>query len=119
MGVQIEADLKVNPDGTVQLKESDSFSLNLAPITVQLPGGERVPFLFTIKVRGNTPQLTQQACDVSWQCVGTSEAHGIHRSCSILKSTSRKDAYWQKEGCTHGRFKSWNLMWATVSVVTW
>lgn len=47
--MQIEADLKVGPNGAVQLKESDSYSLNLAPITVQLPGGERVPFLFTIK----------------------------------------------------------------------
>ncbi|EIE27669.1 33kDa oxygen evolving protein of photosystem II, partial [Coccomyxa subellipsoidea C-169] len=47
----IEADLKVGPNGAVVLKESDSYSLNLAPITVQLPGGERVPFLFTIKAR--------------------------------------------------------------------
>ncbi|KAK9917716.1 hypothetical protein WJX75_007485 [Coccomyxa subellipsoidea] len=54
----IEADLKVGPNGAVQLKESDSYSLNLAPITVQLPGGERVPFLFTIKELEATGDLT-------------------------------------------------------------
>ncbi len=33
--------------GNVQLKEADG--LDYAPVTVQLPGGERVPFLFSIK----------------------------------------------------------------------
>ena len=33
--------------GNVNFKEEDG--IDYAPVTVQLPGGERVPFLFTIK----------------------------------------------------------------------
>ena len=33
--------------GNVEFKEEDG--IDYAPVTVQLPGGERVPFLFTIK----------------------------------------------------------------------
>lgn len=33
--------------GNVDFKEEDG--IDYAPVTVQLPGGERVPFLFTIK----------------------------------------------------------------------
>jgi len=43
----VEADLEVAPDGVLTLKEKDG--LDFQPITVQLPGGERVAFLFTIK----------------------------------------------------------------------
>ncbi|MCS7031919.1 MAG: photosystem II manganese-stabilizing polypeptide [Gloeomargarita sp. SKYG116] len=43
----VEAELQVSPDGVLTLKEKDGFDFQ--PITVQLPGGERVPFLFTIK----------------------------------------------------------------------
>jgi photosystem II oxygen-evolving enhancer protein 1 len=43
----ISGDLKVGSDGTVALKEKDG--IDYAPVTVQMPGGERVPFLFTIK----------------------------------------------------------------------
>ena len=34
-------------NGNVEFKEEDG--IDYAPVTVQLPGGERVPFLFTIK----------------------------------------------------------------------
>lgn len=44
---QMSADFKVNSDGTVELVEKDG--IDYAPVTVQLPGGERVPFLFTVK----------------------------------------------------------------------
>ena len=37
----------VYPPRTVEFKEEDG--IDYAPVTVQLPGGERVPFLFTIK----------------------------------------------------------------------
>ena len=37
----------VHPPRTVEFKEEDG--IDYAPVTVQLPGGERVPFLFTIK----------------------------------------------------------------------
>jgi len=39
--------MKVGPDGSVQFKEDEG--LDYAATTVQLPGGERVAFLFTIK----------------------------------------------------------------------
>ncbi len=44
---QIQGQLKVGQNGTITLVEEDG--LDFQPITVQLPGGERVPFLFTIK----------------------------------------------------------------------
>ncbi|KAL6956572.1 hypothetical protein U1Q18_040654 [Sarracenia purpurea var. burkii] len=44
---EIEGPLEVSPDGTVKFEEKDG--IDYAAVTVQLPGGERVPFLFTIK----------------------------------------------------------------------
>merc|ERR1712146_693787 len=38
--------LKVGADGKVEFEEEDG--IDYAPTTVQLPGGERVPFLFTV-----------------------------------------------------------------------
>ena len=38
---------KLDGSGNVELKEQDG--IDYAPVTVQLPGGERVPFLFTVK----------------------------------------------------------------------
>jgi photosystem II oxygen-evolving enhancer protein 1 len=49
---------KVGADGSVAIQEKDG--LDYAPVTVQLPGGERVPFLFTLKEfagKGNTSQF--------------------------------------------------------------
>jgi len=43
----VSGDLKIGNDGSVTLTEKDG--IDYAPVTVQLPGGERVPFLFTIK----------------------------------------------------------------------
>jgi photosystem II oxygen-evolving enhancer protein 1 len=45
--VQMSGSLTVGPGGAVTLKEEDG--LDYQATTVQLPGGERVPFLFTIK----------------------------------------------------------------------
>lgn len=55
---QIEGDLKINPDGSLTFVEKDGFDFQ--PTTVQLPGGERVPFLFTIKglVAQSQPGMT-------------------------------------------------------------
>lgn len=39
--------IKVDGSGNVELTEEDG--IDYAPVTVQLPGGERVPFLFTVK----------------------------------------------------------------------
>ncbi|KAE8704995.1 Oxygen-evolving enhancer protein 1 [Hibiscus syriacus] len=44
---EIEGPFEVSTDGTVKFKEKDG--IDYAAVTVQLPGGERVPFLFTIK----------------------------------------------------------------------
>lgn len=44
---QVEGKLKVNEDGSLTFVEQDG--IDFQAITVQLPGGERVPFLFTIK----------------------------------------------------------------------
>ncbi|XP_057418194.1 oxygen-evolving enhancer protein 1, chloroplastic-like [Lotus japonicus] len=44
---EIEGSFEVSSDFTVKLEEKDG--IDYAAVTVQLPGGERVPFLFTIK----------------------------------------------------------------------
>lgn len=44
---EIEGPFEVLPDGSVKFVEKDG--IDYAAVTVQLPGGERVPFLFTIK----------------------------------------------------------------------
>lgn len=44
---QVQGDIKVNPDKSLTFVEKDG--LDFQATTVQLPGGERVPFLFTIK----------------------------------------------------------------------
>lgn len=44
---QVRGDLKVNADGALTFIEKEG--MDFQAITVQLPGGERVPFLFTIK----------------------------------------------------------------------
>ncbi|KAL3691677.1 hypothetical protein R1sor_005328 [Riccia sorocarpa] len=44
---EIEGPFKVGSDGNVKFEEKDG--IDYAAVTVQLPGGERVPFLFTVK----------------------------------------------------------------------
>ncbi|XP_021809387.1 oxygen-evolving enhancer protein 1, chloroplastic [Prunus avium] len=44
---EIEGPFEVSPDGALKFEEKDG--IDYAAVTVQLPGGERVPFLFTIK----------------------------------------------------------------------
>ncbi|XP_075492267.1 oxygen-evolving enhancer protein 1, chloroplastic-like [Primulina tabacum] len=44
---EIEGPFEVSQDGTIKFEEKDG--IDYAAVTVQLPGGERVPFLFTIK----------------------------------------------------------------------
>ncbi|MBW4445479.1 MAG: photosystem II manganese-stabilizing polypeptide [Spirirestis rafaelensis WJT71-NPBG6] len=55
---QVQGDIKVNPDKSLTFVEKDG--LDFQATTVQLPGGERVPFLFTIKnlVAQSQPGLT-------------------------------------------------------------
>ncbi|BBN14883.1 photosystem II oxygen-evolving enhancer protein 1 [Marchantia polymorpha subsp. ruderalis] len=51
----VEGPFSVGTDGSVKFTEKDG--IDYAAVTVQLPGGERVPFLFTIKelVASGTP----------------------------------------------------------------
>ncbi|CAK0784046.1 hypothetical protein CVIRNUC_007249 [Coccomyxa viridis] len=44
---EISGKFNVDGSGNVDFKEEDG--IDYAPVTVQMPGGERVPFLFTIK----------------------------------------------------------------------
>ncbi len=44
---QVQGKLQVNDDGSLTFIEEDG--LDFQAITVQMPGGERVPFLFTVK----------------------------------------------------------------------
>ena len=44
---EMSGQFKIDGSGNVELKEEDG--IDYAPVTVQLPGGERVPFLFTVK----------------------------------------------------------------------
>jgi photosystem II oxygen-evolving enhancer protein 1 len=44
---QVQGKLKVNDDGSLTFIEEDG--LDFQAVTVQMPGGERVPFLFTVK----------------------------------------------------------------------
>jgi photosystem II oxygen-evolving enhancer protein 1 len=55
---QVQGDLKVNPDNSLTFVEADG--IDFQAITVKLPGGESVPFLFTIKnlVAQTQPGLT-------------------------------------------------------------
>ncbi|BBD69234.1 photosystem II manganese-stabilizing protein PsbO [Nostoc commune NIES-4072] len=55
---QVQGNLKINPDNSLTFVETDG--LDFQAITVQLPGGERVPFLFTIKnlVAQSQPNLS-------------------------------------------------------------
>lgn len=55
---QIVGDLKINPDNSLTFVEKDGFDFQA--ITVKLPGGESVPFLFTVKglVAQTQPGLT-------------------------------------------------------------
>ncbi|WP_375509458.1 photosystem II manganese-stabilizing polypeptide [uncultured Nostoc sp.] len=55
---QVQGNLKINPDNSLTFVETDG--LDFQAITVQLPGGERVPFLFTIKnlVAQTQPRLS-------------------------------------------------------------
>jgi len=55
---EISGNLKVGGGGDLTFVEEDG--IDYAPVTVQLPGGERVPFLFTVKelnAKGNGQQF--------------------------------------------------------------
>ncbi len=55
---QVQGNLKINDDGSLTFLEADG--LDFQAITVQMPGGERVPFLFTVKdlIAQTQPNMT-------------------------------------------------------------
>ena len=55
---QVQGKLQINNDGSLTFVEEDG--LDFQAITIQMPGGERIPFLFTIKdlVAQSQPGLT-------------------------------------------------------------
>jgi photosystem II oxygen-evolving enhancer protein 1 len=59
----VQGKLKVNGDGSLTFTEEDG--MDFQAITVQLPGGERVPFLFTIKELIATTQPGLSAVNAS------------------------------------------------------
>uniref|UniRef100_A0A7S4X3M9 Photosystem II subunit O n=1 Tax=Mesostigma viride TaxID=41882 RepID=A0A7S4X3M9_MESVI len=54
---EISGSMTVGSDGSIQFKEEDG--IDYAATTVQLPGGERVPFLFSVKELAATGNLNQ------------------------------------------------------------
>ncbi|PZV14242.1 MAG: Photosystem II manganese-stabilizing polypeptide [Leptolyngbya sp.] len=59
----VQGKLKINADGSVTFVEEDG--IDFQAVTVQLPGGERVPFLFTIKELVATTQPGLSAISAS------------------------------------------------------
>jgi photosystem II oxygen-evolving enhancer protein 1 len=59
----VQGSLKLNSDGSLTFIEEDG--LDFQAVTVQLPGGERVPFLFTIKELVATTQPGLSAVNAS------------------------------------------------------
>jgi len=65
----VQGPLKINSDGSLTFIEEDG--LDFQPVTVQLPGGERVPFLFTIKDLVATTQPGVTSINTSTDFEGT------------------------------------------------
>ncbi|NJP08563.1 MAG: Photosystem II manganese-stabilizing polypeptide [Leptolyngbyaceae cyanobacterium RU_5_1] len=59
----VQGKLNLNSDGSLTFVEEDG--MDFQPVTVQLPGGERVPFLFTIKELVATTQPGLSAVNAS------------------------------------------------------
>ncbi len=66
---EVSGDLKVNADKSLTFTEKDG--IDFQPTTVQLPGGERVPFLFTVKGLVATSQPGLDSVSTSTDFEGT------------------------------------------------
>ncbi len=69
---QISGKFNVDGSGNVDFKEEDG--IDYAPVTVQMPGGERVPFLFTIKELQAKASVTPSSA-VPQLCTPRNAAH--------------------------------------------
>lgn len=66
---QMTGEVRVNNDGTLTLVEQDG--IDFQPVTIQLPGGKQVPFLFTIKGLSATTDSASSSINTSTDFVGT------------------------------------------------
>ncbi len=82
----VEADLQIASDGVLTLKEKDGIDFQV--ITVQLPGGERVPFFFTIKELVAKTQPGQTVINTSTDFSGTFQVPS-YRSALFLDPKGR------------------------------
>lgn len=83
---QVQGSLKVNPDNSLTFTEEDG--IDFQAITVQLPGGERVPFLFTIKSLVATTQPNLTSINTSTDFEGTFKVPS-YRGSSFLDPKGR------------------------------
>ena len=86
---QVQGSLKINEDGSLTFIEEDG--LDFQAITVQLPGGERIPFLFTIKELVATTQPGAQSIDTSTDFQGEFKVPS-YRSAGFLDPKGRGEA---------------------------
>ncbi|MEK0179527.1 MAG: Photosystem II manganese-stabilizing polypeptide [Oscillatoriales cyanobacterium] len=83
---QVQGTLKVGTDGTLTFTEEDG--LDFQAITIQLPGGEQVPFLFTIKELVATSDPGVVAINTSTDLQGTFNVPS-YRSAGFLDPKGR------------------------------
>lgn len=86
---QVLGTLKINEDGSLTFIEEDG--LDFQAITVQLPGGERIPFLFTIKELVATTQPGVQSINTSTDFQGKFKVPS-YRSAGFLDPKGRGEA---------------------------
>jgi photosystem II oxygen-evolving enhancer protein 1 len=86
---QVQGTLKVNDDKSLTFIEEDGFDFQA--ITVQLPGGERVPFLFTIKNLVATSQPGADSINTSTDFEGEFKVPS-YRSAGFLDPKGRGEA---------------------------
>ncbi|MEA5579610.1 photosystem II manganese-stabilizing polypeptide [Anabaena sp. UHCC 0451] len=83
---QVQGDLKINPDNSLTFVEKDG--LDFQAITVKLPGGELVPFLFTIKNLVAQTQPNSTSINTSTDFEGTFKVPS-YRGASFLDPKGR------------------------------
>lgn len=86
---QVQGTLNVNEDGSLTFAEKGG--LDFQAITVQLPGGERIPFLFTIKELVATTQPGAPSIDTSTDFQGEFKVPS-YRSAGFLDPKGRGEA---------------------------
>ncbi|HEY9850028.1 MAG TPA: photosystem II manganese-stabilizing polypeptide [Leptolyngbyaceae cyanobacterium] len=86
---QVQGKIKINEDRSLTFVEEDG--IDFQAITVQLPGGERVPFLFTIKNLVATTQPGSDSINTSTDFEGQFKVPS-YRSAGFLDPKGRGEA---------------------------